>query len=233
MTISSNQPYYFPYIAYWQMIGASDLFLVGDDFAYMKHGWIARNRILVGGGPQYFRVEVDHKSSFRLISDTLLSPSMNVSDKLKTVEMAYHEAPYFGDVFPLFERVLCNPERRLVPFLEYSIKEVCDYLGITTPFGRTSDYPGNSALKREERIYDLCVRTGADRYINLPGGSALYHAEDFAKHGIELRFIRSRLTPYRQWGGPFVERLSILDAMMFNSREQLHAMLDDYDLVDG
>lgn len=68
MKIGIMQPYFFPYIGYWQLIHAVDLFVVGDSVHYIKHGWINRNRILGEGcQPQYFGIEVSHASCNRLI----------------------------------------------------------------------------------------------------------------------------------------------------------------------
>ena len=232
MILASNQPYFLPYLPYWQLIHAADLFLIGDDFAYKMGSWIPRNRILVQGRPTFFRMEIDHKSCNRLISEMRLAP-LPVEDKLKTLEMAYHRAPCFTAGFELAQRIVCNPERNLALFLEYAIREVCGYLGITTQIGRTSDIQGNSLLKREARVYDLCHRTGADTYINAIGGTALYHPDAFAREGIRLKFLKARLSPYPQFDGPFHANLSVLDAIMFNPRERLHEMLDEYTLIDG
>lgn len=234
MTLAGNQPYFLPYLGFWQLIHVADLFLLADDYDYIRHSWVNRNRILLNGRPHYLRVEVRSNKESRLIMDKQLVESPHaISDKLKTLEYAYLKAPCFADGYALAERILTWPERNLALFLEHSIREVCAYLGITTPFCHSSDIPGNSQFKREERIYDFCHRLGADTYVNLPGGQALYDFGEFARRGIRLRFIQPELKPYPQSGGPFVERLSILDAIMFNSREQLHEMLDDYTFIDG
>lgn len=232
MTVSAHQPYFLPYLGYWQLIHVADRFLLGDDYAYMRDGWVNRNRILVGGKPNYFRVELSKGSVNRLICETTLLPP-DVPRKLKTLEMAYHKAPCFAAGYALAERILSCPERNLARFLEHGVREVCAYLGITTPIGRTSDLPGNSSLRLEERIYDFCHRLGADTYLNAPGGQALYHFDEFAKQGIRLRFLQSSLPPYPQGGTPFVPGLSILDAIMFNPREAVHEMLDAYTIIDG
>ena len=232
MILAANQPYFFPYLGWWQLLKASDLFLISDDYNFIKRGWINRNRILVNGKVMYFRVEVKGQSSFKLIKDLEIIPP-DKEEKLKTLDVAYHKAPCFKDGIALAERVLSCPERGLAAFLENSIREVRDYLGITTPLGRTSDLPGNSLLKREERIYDFCARTGADTYINAIGGTALYNPDEFAASGIKLLFLKSGLPEYPQFASPFVRGLSILDAIMFNSREELSVMLDDYTLIDG
>ena len=232
MILAANQPYLLPYFPYWQLIHAADRFLVGDDYAFIRKGWITRNYILVQGKPQYLRMEVRARSCFRLICDSEFAP-VRLVDKLKTIEMAYHKAPCFQDVYPVVEHILCNPERNLAAFLTASIREICGWLGITTPIGFTSGLAGNSHFKREERIYDFCRRLNADTYLNAIGGTALYRGDEFARHGIRLRFLKGRQTPYPQFGQPFTANLSILDAMMFLSREELHERLDDYDLIDG
>ena len=215
MILASHQPYLFPYLGYWQLINAADLFLIGDNFSYMRKSWINRNHILINGNPNWFRIEVEDASSFRSIIDTKLKP-IGLKNKLRTLEMAYHKAPYFADTFELASRVLrFDSGGMLAPFLENSIREVCAYLGIETPIGRTSDYPGNSDFKREFRIYDMCRRAGADVYINAPGGQALYDFDAFREHGIELRFLQPELRPYPQFGAPFVPSLSIYEFLLF------------------
>ena len=234
MTLSGNQPYLLPYLGYWQLIHAADRFLIADDYDFIKAGWVNRNRILLNGAPYYLRVEMVEHTPSRLIMDkrVAMKPAW-LNDKLRTLEMAYHRAPFFAQGYALAERILTNPERNLSLFLEHSIREVCAYLGITTPISRSSELTGNSRFRREERIYDFCARLGADTYINLPGGQKLYDYGAFAAHGIRLRFIQPILKPYKQFGDRFVERLSILDAIMFNPPDALHAMLDDFAWIDG
>ena len=233
MIVAANQPYLFPYLGYWQLINAADVFLIGDDYAYMRKSWINRNRILINGRPQWFRMEVEDASSFRSIIDTRLKP-IGLESKLRTLEMAYHKAPYFADAYALASRVLTyDSGGMLAPFLENSIREVCGYLGIDTRIGHTSDFPGNSALKREHRIYDFCHRLGADVYLNAPGGQDLYHFDDFRSQGIELRFLQPELRPYPQFGESFVPSLSILDVLMFNSRDAAHDMLSHCSFIYG
>ena len=116
-------------------------------------------------------------------------------------------------------------------FLISSINTICRYLEINTPIRRTSELEGNDAFKREERIYDMCHRLGATTYINPIGGKALYDVEEFAKQGINLRFINTDDITYQQFGDKFVEKLSILDVIMFNSKDEIREMLGKYTLI--
>lgn len=231
MTLAANQPYFFPYLPYWQLIACADMFLIADDYAYMRKSWINRNRILVNGEPRFFRIRIRDASSFRMIGDTEILPPDR--DLLKTLDMAYHKAPHFDEGFAVARAVLEYPDQNLVDFLEHSYRVICDYLGIDTPLMRTSALPGNNLYKKEFRIYDFCHRLGADTYVNAVGGQHLYHFDDFVREGLRLRFLRSCCEPYPQFGDSFTPGLSILDAMMFNSREQLQRLLGQYSFIDG
>jgi len=232
MTISSNQPYFMPYLPYWQLIDCADLFLVGDDFSYRKSSWIPRNRILVNGRVQFFRIELRHQSSNTLIRDMEIVPP-DLSVKLRTLEMAYHKAPCFAEGYALCERVLRFPSGNLCEFLTASIKEVCKYMYIDTPIGFTSDVPGNSEFRNKERIYHLCKYYGADTYVNATGGQALYDYDGFRSHGLRLAFLRTEIPAYKQLSDRFVPGLSVMDAVMFLSREQLRDMLDKRSFIYG
>ena len=247
MTISANQPYFRAYFPYWQLIHAADVFLISDDYAYTKRTWVNRNKILVNGQVQYFRVEISKASVHKQINETTLLP-IDTKHKLRTIQLAYHKAPYFDAGYELMENILCYDNRNLASFLTHSIQEICQYLGITTTLAHTSQLEGNRLLKREERIYDFCQRFGADHYINAIGGQALYSFKEFEKRGIHLSFIYSETgdshteSMYKiesaapihfQKRPPFLKGLSIIDAIMHNSPEKLHRLLDCYTLIDN
>ena len=226
MILSANQPYFLPYLPYWQLIHASDLFLLGDDYNYIKGGWVKRNRLLLNGEPKYFGVSV-RESSFQMISQ-LSVQNADWSRLLNQIYEAYHKAPHYAAGLALMEEILACEDRTLSEFLFHSIRVVAAYLGITTPIGRTSEFEGNRLYRREERIYDLCRRVHADVYANAPGGRALYAFKDFRERGIQLQFIQPEPIVYRQFREPFVPNLSILDVIMFNSREEVQAMLNRF-----
>lgn len=221
MTLSSNQPYFLPYLPYWKLIADADIFLIGDDYNFIKHGWIQRNRILVGGEPFWFRLPVKDLSCHRLISETEISSDYDPSKLLRTLWVAYRHAPAFDSVYPLLEGILTFPERNICDFLEESLRRMCAFLGITTPIGRTSAY-ANRGLPRNERIYDYCARTGADTYLNATGGRELYSVPEFAARGLRLEFVDYTFTPYPQQGtSDFIPGLSIVDALMMAGKERV------------
>ena len=68
-------------------------------------------------------------------------------------------------------------------------------------------------------------------YINPIGGKELYDVGEFARQNITLRFINTEDIVYQQFGEPFVEKLSILDVIMFNSKDEIREMLGKYTLI--
>lgn len=44
-SLALMQPYFFPYLGYFSLIAASDIFVVFDNAQYIKGGWINKNRI--------------------------------------------------------------------------------------------------------------------------------------------------------------------------------------------
>ena len=231
MIIAGNQPYFLPYIGFWQLVNAADLFLIGDNYNFIKRGWIQRNRILINGKPFFFGLEVKHITSFRKINETEFI-DFDVAQKLNTVYRAYRKAPQFDAGYNLVKTILDNPERNVAEFLFQSIKDVCRFLGIDTKFIRSSEILGNDNYKREYRIYDFCHRLGGDTYLNAVGGQDLYHFDDFEKHGITLKFIHPNIRPYKQFYNEFVPGLSILDVIMFNSLETIKEMLNDFSVIE-
>lgn len=231
MIVSANQPYFLPYIAYWQLIHLADVFLIADDYAYMKNGWVHRNRILEQGKPAYFGIELVNKSVNHYINETQIKNEL-FKKKLKTLVQNYHDAPCFEQGMDLMERIFANPETNLSLFLEYSIREICKYLGITTKILHTSEFEGNSQYKCEHRVYDFCARLGGDTFVNAIGGQELYHFDEFRKRRITLKFIKSEVQSYKQFENDFVPGLSILDVIMFNPVETIKEMLNQYSFIE-
>ncbi len=233
MKLAITQPYLFPYIGYWQLIAAADRFVLLDDVNYIKKGFINKNRILYNNSAHPFTISLDHPSQNNLIMDSKLSADPESRMKfLRLVRDAYRHAPYFDAVYPMVERVMTNAETDLTEFIFYSIRETASYLKVQTDFTKSSLVEKDPALRGQNRIIAICKKLGADTYINPTGGRALYDQESFAANGMQLFFIdmKQDMVRYRQFAEPFVENLSIIDVMMFNSVDEIGEMLKLYEL---
>lgn len=227
------QPYFLPYIGYWQLINAVDKFVIYDDVNFIKRGWINRNNILVNGQSKLFNVRLNKVSQNKLINEIEVSHDLNYNeDLLKTIGASYSKAPFIEKVFPIVESVINQTEKNLAKYLEFSIKEVCRYLSIDTEIINSSEIPKRSGLKGQAKIIEICNLLSSEQYINPIGGQSLYSNLDFELHGIELKFLKTNDIRYPQFvKNKFVPNLSILDVMMFNSLEQINLMLDDFELI--
>lgn len=231
MTLGIMQPYFLPYIGYWQLLAAVDRFVVYDNIEYTKKGWINRNRFLRNGADAPFTLPLKKGSDFLDVKDRWLADNFDPATLLNPFREAYRKAPQFESVFPLVESIVMAAPRNLFQYLLHSLTVTANYLEITTPIVVSSTVPIPHDLKAGDKVLAMCGALGADRYINTSGGRALYSAETFAAAGVELKFIQAKPVVYPQFGQAFVPGLSILDVMMFNSRDAIRRMLGEYDLV--
>ena len=229
MKLAVMQPYLFPYLGYFQLIGAVDAFVVYDDVNYIKGGWVNRNFVLGRDGRQLLTLPLQGASSNLLINQIELGG--RPAKLLETLRHTYGKAPQFGKVFPLLENILLQPELNLARFLEHALRTVCDYLGIHPAWHVSSALDKDNALRGQDKVLAICKELGAAQYINAPGGIELYDHDTFAREGVRLSFIQPRAVVYRQFEKPFEPNLSIIDVMMFNNRERCAKLLEEYELV--
>lgn len=233
MRIAVMQPYLFPYIGYFQLIQDVDKFVVYDDVQYIKGGWINRNKILVNHQEYMFTFSVQEAEMKAKINERFLSTKfLYEKDKfIKTIIQNYKKAPYFEDSFNLILEILTTEERNLSAFIYRSIQKINVYLGIDTEVIRSSILPYTNFLSKEEKLIDIVKRLNGNIYINSIGGIKLYSKENFKREGIDIYFLNPKPLLYFQYQEPFIPNLSVIDALMFNSKEELRELLKNYELV--
>jgi len=231
--IAVMQPYFLPYLGYFQLMAAADVFVIYDDVHFVNRGWINRNRLLLGGQAHMFTVPLSGASQNRLISEISLHDNAAGRPKLlRTVHQAYRGAPQFDALMPLIERVVDHRGPGLAAFLRHSLVQLSAHLGLRCRVVESSSVYGNGALGGEARILDICRREGATEYLNLPGGMALYEPAHFAGQGLGLRFLSQHTTDYAQGGAAsHVRGLSMLDVLMWNTPAEVQRLLFACDWV--
>ena len=133
------QPYFFPYIGYFQLMAAVDMFIVYDNIKYTKKGWINRNRMLQNGKDVMFSLPLKSDSDALDVRDRELAADFNRDKLLNQFKAAYRRAPYFAQTFPLVEQIVRHQDTNLFRFLHHSIVKTCEHLGITTEIRISSD----------------------------------------------------------------------------------------------
>src|SRR5262245_29107222 len=161
MKVAVMQPYFFPYIGYFQLINAVDLFIVYDNIKYTKKGWISRNRFLQQGKAVVFSLALKRGSDSVDVKDRELAADFDRDGLLNQIREAYRRAPCFGQAFPVIEEAIRYGERNLFHFLHHSILRSCEYLGIRTKIAKSSDIQIDHSMKGQDKVIAICENVGA------------------------------------------------------------------------
>jgi hypothetical protein len=229
MIVSIMQPYFFPYIGYFQLIAHSDTFVLFDDVQYIKRGWVNRNRILSYGKPAWMTLPVLYGPHYLPIcARSYQLDAICVRRCIRQIEVAYQRAPHFDAVFPLVRELIQYPDHNVATFNVNLLRRLSEYLGIAPRFLLASELDKDQRLAGQELVVDICRRLGATHYVNPIGGTQLYQSSRFARDGIELGFLRSTAEAYPQFGYEPVNSLSIIDVLMFNSPDRIQELMHHY-----
>jgi hypothetical protein len=232
MKVAVMQPYFFPYLGYFQLINSVDKFVFYDDVSFIKKGWINRNRILTNNQDKLLTLPCIKASQNKMINEIKIDLSSKEYSKIKkTISESYKKAPFYFEVMPLIENLFYSNIDNISDFAIKSILLVSNYLEIETKFLKSSEsFESSKGMDRADRLIYICKQTGSNKYNNSYGGKALYSKDYFNSNQINLSFINGNLPPYKQFNNHFHEGLSIIDGLMFNSKDELKKMLLDYKL---
>lgn len=232
MRVALMQPYFFPYIGYFQLMAACDLFVVHDDVQYIKGGWINRNRILVNEAPDWITLPVAAAAHTLPIRDrNFLRHDRSAARLPARIASAYRGAPFVARTMALVQEVLSFPESSVAAFNTNLLRRVAAHMGITTPIALSSQLAKDDSLAGEARVLDICQLTGASSYVNAIGGRALYSQQAFSQRHMDLVFLSCKAAPYRQFGTEHTPFLSVIDVLMFNDLSDVQRMLTEYQLL--
>jgi hypothetical protein len=222
MRIAVMQPYFFPYIGYFQLINAVDKFIIYNDVNYINKGWINRNNFLINNAPYCLTVPLSKASQNKLIYEVEILDDFKWKNKLKrTIELSYIKAPFFKEVYALLDNLLKQNYSSISEFNVAGIIEVCKYLSINTIIKENSQHYQNSGLSGQHRILDICTKESATHYINPIGGVNLYDKNYFIENKVSISFLQTTSVNYKQFNNEFVPSLSIIDILMFCSKNQI------------
>lgn len=234
MKLAIMQPYFMPYIGYFQLINTVDKFIFYDEVTFIKKGWINRNRMLLNNKAKMFTIPLTNASSNNLIKEVLISEERYVEWRrsfLRSLMFSYKKAKQYEKVQPLIEEILAGTPKTISELAIKSVMQVSSYLGLDTEFETYKEAPDTSYSSAQDRVIQICKREKATTYINPIGGTELYSVADFSEQGIELSFLQAENSIYQQFSDEFVPFLSILDVLMFNDKQEVLEMLEDFRLV--
>jgi hypothetical protein len=230
MKIAIMQPYFLPYIGYMQLINSVDTFVIYDDVNYIERGWINRNYFLNKDTKCLLTLKLSKASCNKLIKDIDILP-IHEQTLFKTLDNLYRHAPYFKEIKTVLNDIQNFEEKQISLFLYNHLQILCNYLGIKTKLILSSTIEKNIQLRGQEKVLNICNSLHATQCINPPGSKLLYNKETFKKNGQEMFFLKAFKPDYKQFkDNVFVNNLSFLDTLMFNSIENVKNFIDLYEL---
>ena len=231
------QPYFFPYLGYFNLIAACDAFVSLDNVQYISKGYVNRNRILQANGISTFTVPLTAASRGRWINQRTVAPEFERFKQkiLQQLTAGYSRAPFFKATFQLIEAIVNSGEKNLAKLCEATLLTVMRHLGLSRKFHIASQLMKPEIaqqLSGKDKLISLTQSLRGTHYLNPIGGISLYQKKDFQKHGIKLSFVKPLLPPYQQGHGTFSNGLSIIDVLMFNSRQETLNLLEEYEIIN-
>lgn len=239
MRLGIMQPYFFPYLGYFSLIKHTDQWIVFDTVQYIERGWINRNRIIHPSKPEpmYITVPLKKHHQETVISDILISYDKDYpQNMLSQITTAYKKrAPYYKTIYDMVEEVVNTSFEDIVSLNVETMRHVCSYLGIPFKYQVFSkmNLSIDAVCAPGDWAFNICKAMGADGYINPISGRALFDPQKFENAGISLEFLKIHQQEYPQKKATFLDSLSIIDVLMFNSPDRVNEMLDDYELISG
>jgi hypothetical protein len=227
MRVALMQPYFFPYIGYFELIKNVDLFIFYDDAAFSKNGWYNRNRILSPAKDfEYIRASIKKASLGTSVRDIMLSDPQGDRDRSLSVLNIYNASRNYKEVKSIVSETYLSAGNSLSEIAVLSVINSCKFLEIGTSFDFSSQINYNRNATAADKVLQICAAVGATHYVNLSGGKHLYDHQLFIKHGIQLLFTEESNFVYGYDGLPSVPNLSIVDVMMRCDPSNVASYLD-------
>ena len=232
--IAIMQPYIFPYVGYFCLIQASDVFVFYDDVNFITRGRINRNQVILNGEVYKFTIPLVKPSQNKIIKDVQTFQLEKFRDKFtQQVSSSYKDSKFLKKGLEYLGNVLYSGQEKISDIAITSILELYKYIDVHKEFIRSSDYFEDSInLSKADRLIDITHSLNSNDYINTMGGMKLYDKTYFKDRDINLKFINPKFHGYHQPNSKkFIPGLSIIDLVMNNSPQEILNLISDYEIL--
>lgn len=226
MKVAVMQPYLLPYIGYWELFAAADVFVVLDDVQFIRRGWVNRNRIRsdrAGRGWSYLTVPVEKTRRETAICDMRMrfGPGWTQALSRRLIHLFGRDALKCELAHNLIA-LPARPDQALFPVLLEQLLATSRMLQLETRVVLASELDPLPRARGQQRLIDLVLALKGNQYLNLPGGRGLYESDSFSDAGIELRILPR--TDFRPWAR-CMEQLSVLDGILAGAAYEIRGHL--------
>jgi len=236
MNIGIMQPYFFPYLGYFDLINSVDKWVVFDTAQYIYHGWINRNRILHSKeGWQYIIVPLKkHPQNTQIMNIEIANDQKWKERIFGQIQHYKKKSPYYDQTLNLIKSCLAINESSISRLNTFILQNCCKTLNIQFDYSFFSEMdlelgqietPGDWALRISEAL-------GASEYINPPGGVELFDPKKFEELNIKLTIRKFENIKYECGNCEFIPDLSIIDVLMWNPASRIKEYLDTWNKHD-
>ena len=181
------QPYFFPYINYFNLIKKSDIFVILDDVQFPRRGWVHRNKFFdYHGTLRYHTLSTIHTNQNAKVNEIQLHANFIDNNKL-----AVRKFPIWSQISQIqnFDYLFNNYFNNLEALVSHSILHMLEVLDIQTQIFTSSSLELDKSLTGQERIISIVKYFESKTYLNLPGGVGYYEYDKFRMNGINLNFL--------------------------------------------
>ncbi|AOK05760.1 WbqC family protein [Burkholderia sp. AU28942] len=212
--IAIVQSNYIPWKGYFDLIAATDEFILYDDAQYTRRDWRNRNQIKTPQGVQWLTVPVKVKGRYyQSIRDTEIDGADWAEQHWTRLRQNYARAPHFAHYAGELEALYLNGNHRTLSALNLAMLTwINRQLGIDTRISSSSDYTLEG--DRTDKLLNLCLQAGATEYLSGPAARDYLDESRFAAERVAVRWFDYPAYPaYPQLWGEFVHGVTVLDVL--------------------
>ena len=221
------QPTYLPWMGYFDMIDAADVYVVYDHVQFVRKSWHRRNRIKTQNGELMLSVNVKKAPQDTPICEIEIHDQLVLRKHWRTISLVYRKSRFFEDYKDFFEE-LYNKEYVLLRDLNMAIiKTICTILGISKKIIYSSELDLNreeANLSRTGKVINLCKKIGISCLYDSGGARRLLDCSMFEKENIDIKFQDMTFPSYYQLYGELITHLSVID-LLFNEGKKSLAII--------
>ena len=219
MKIGINQPNFFSWLGYFDLLDTVDIFVVLDNVLFgNKPKRINRNFIVNKNGKLVpLTLSIKHNSKTSLINECIIIKDKNYLSHLNIIKEYYRDAPYFKKVMSLIEEIYDYPSLNLSEFNTNLIKKIF-FLIFNKEINiklASKDF-NNKEYNNEDYFIKISRSLNCKEYFTFQNGfkNKLYDPNNFNKNDIAFYYQSYMHPKYNKKN--FVKYASILDLLFYD-----------------